>query len=146
MCMIVDIPAVHKIFPLPNPDFVPVHRHLMSGRARIVYGGKIRREYLRIEWFRRLLLRLDQQGSARRISDGDVDAATKEVRSLRICASNDCHIIALARVGRVRLLCTDDQRLMKDFKNKKLLDKPRGNIYRNDTHAYLLRKHCGDAC
>lgn len=142
MCIIVDIPVVHKIFPIPTEEFRPVHSHITNGRAKIVYGGKIRREYLRIDWFRRLLLRLDQQGCAQKIPDELVDAATRRVHSKRLCTSNDQHIIGLALIANVRLLCTDDNKLMNDFKNKRLLDQPRGKVYRNVRHTYLLRQHC----
>ena len=142
MCVIIDIPVVHRIFPSPHADFRPLHAYLTDGRARMVYGGKVRREYLRIEWFRRLLVRLDQQGSALRVADAPVDAASQKIRSKGLCKSNDHHVIALAQIGSVRLLCTDDNNLMCDFKNKELLDKPRGKVYRYARHVNLLREHC----
>ena len=143
MCLIIDIPVIHKVFPAPEADFKPLYNYVTSGRAKIVYGGKLRREYVRVEWFRRLLLRLDQQGSARRVPDAGVDAAAKKVYAGNLCTSNDHHIIGLAVVAAVRLLCTDDQKLIADFKSKKLLDNPRGKVYRYATHGYLLKQHCG---
>ncbi|MFZ3213208.1 MAG: right-handed parallel beta-helix repeat-containing protein [Terriglobales bacterium] len=92
-----------------------MHRALMDGRARMAYGGELTREYRKIEWFRRLLLRLDQQGSARQVADSDVDAETDRLRRGGACRSDDPHIIALARVGGIRLLCSEDHALGTDF-------------------------------
>lgn len=145
MCVIIDIPVVHRVFPTPEDDFRPLHAYLMDRRTQMVYGGKLRREYLRIEWFRRLLVRLDQQGSAWQVQDQEVDAATRRVHGRRLCLSNDHHIIALALVAQARLLCTDDNDLMDDFKNKILLNNPRGKVYRYASHRYLLRDHCNSS-
>jgi hypothetical protein len=142
MCLIIDANVVHKVFPEPHQDFEPVHRALVSRRARLAYGGELRREYVQIGWFRRLLLRLDQMGSARKVPDSPVDAETERLATGRLCRSDDPHVIALARVGRVRLLCSDDADLCLDFRDPALISGPRGNIYRRREHADLLRAHC----
>jgi hypothetical protein len=54
--------------------------------------------------------------------------------------SDDPHIIALAKVSGARLLCSKDQNLHTDFGNRVFIDKPRGNIYQNQSHAKLLKK------
>lgn len=59
------------------------------------------------------------------------------------CSSDDAHIIALARISGARVLCTDDPRLERDFKNRALVNSPRGHIYKNPSHSHLLRHQHG---
>ncbi|MDE0306934.1 MAG: hypothetical protein OXI87_18940 [Albidovulum sp.] len=46
------------------------------------------------------------------------------------CESNDQHVLALARISGARLLYTNDQKLMDDFKNTELVSTPKGKVYR----------------
>jgi len=63
----------------------------------------------------------------------DVDEMTNQLKSpLRgsgTCRSNDHHIVALAVVSGARLLYTNDRNLTDDFKDKRLIDNPRGKVY-----------------
>lgn len=142
MCLIIDTDTIHRVFPTPCNDYAPIFRALNEKRARLVYGGQLKRDYEKTH-FRRLLLRLDQQGSARQVPDAEVDAQAKQLVESKVCRSNDQHILALAIVGRVRLLCTMDNDLAADFRNPLILNAPRGNIYRRGADAgRLLRRHC----
>lgn len=143
MCLIVDANVVHKVFPSPENDFSFVHSAIIGGRARIVYGGKLTREYERLPAFRRYLLRLDQQGRARQVPSAEIEAETARLAKSGLCVSNDHHIIALAVVGRVRLLCSEDDDLETDFTNIALLRNPKGNVFKRAEHAHLIKKHCG---
>jgi hypothetical protein len=87
----------------------------------MAYGGYLTQEYEAAGSFFRLLLRLDQQGIARQVPDSDVEAETKRLRDENLCVSNDQHIVALARIGKIRLLCSEDQLLADDFKNPTLI-------------------------
>lgn len=142
MCLIIDANVVSLVFPAPSEDFRPVHEALISGKARFVYGGKLTQEYAAIRSFRRLLLLLDQRGSARQVADATVNAEAERLRARNLCRSDDQHIVALARVSGVRLLCSNDQDLSIDFKDATLLSRPPGSVYRRAEHAHLLRKHC----
>lgn len=142
MCLIIDANVVSLIFPNPSLDFLPVHRALVTGKARLVYGGQLTREYAAVKSFRRFLLLLDQRGSARQVPDTKVDEETERLRTAGVCKSNDHHVMALARVGGVRLLCSNDQDLSDDFKDVALLSRPPGSVYRRAEHAHLVRKHC----
>ena len=58
--------------------------------------------------------------------------------------SDDPHVRALARKTGVRLLYTNDLDLIADFKNKKLIDHPRGRVYSSVANAGPLDKAvCG---
>jgi hypothetical protein len=142
MCLIIDVNVVHKFFPKPSEDLMPIHKAIAEGGAKLVYGGELTREYRRMDAFRRFLLRLDQQGRARQVADSTVDAETKRLAEGGFCVSDDPHIIALALVGAVRLLCSEDEALAADFTNPALLRNPQGNVYKRAEHAPLLRKHC----
>lgn len=142
MCLILDVNVVHKVFPAPHDDFKPIHKALISGRARLVYGGELTREYERLA-FRRVLLRLDQRGAAKQFPDSAVDAEAERLRRGRLCKSNDTHILALAEVSGARLLCSEDVDLGDDFTNAAILSKPRGSVYKRVEHEHLIREHCG---
>ena len=45
-----------------------------------------------------------------------------------VCQSNDQHVIALAIVSGARLLYSNDRRLQRDFKDRRLIDPP-GKVY-----------------
>ena len=149
MCLIVDNSVRDRVFFKPEDrDFHDLHSCLIgNGRpvVKIVYGGELRREYLRRKDMMEQLAALDRKGQAKIISDADVDHETETVKATGLCRSNDEHVIALARVGRVRLLCAYDTDLKKDFKNKALIDEPRGKIYDRRSHDTLLREFCGQA-
>jgi hypothetical protein len=143
MCIIVDVNVAHKVF-LTNddPDLGYIRWAIDRRAARAVYGGELGREYRRNLSLSLKLLEYDREGKARKIDNALVDAETTVVRNLNLCKSNDEHIIALARVASVRLVCTDDEALHKDFRNVALLADPRGNVFRRASHKHLIKKHC----
>ena len=148
MCLIVDVNIAREVFGgSEEPEFFVIRQALYqkaSNSVKLVYGGHLRVEYLRVEAVRRALRVLDQAGRARQISDAVVDAEQKSVEQMSICVSNDTHIIALARTANVRLLCSHDQALHTDFTNKKLIDEPRGKVYQKAAHKHLIKKFCAE--
>jgi len=146
MCLIVDVNVAREVFSdTEEPDFAEIRKALFQSKpplVRIVYGGLLREEYLRIEQVRRALVILDRAGRARQVPDAEVGAETDLVEAIRLCVSNDTHIVALARVAGVRLLCSRDQALHTDFSNKKLIDKPRGKVYQSASHKHLIKRFC----
>jgi hypothetical protein len=141
MCLILDANIVHRVFPSPHDDFAPVYRALADGTARLVYGGKLTREYQETA-FRHVLRRLDQQGAARQFPDSQVDAEAERLAQGGQCKSDDPHILALAVVSKTRLLCSEDQLLADDFTNPAILSNPRGKVYKRAEHAHLIQEHC----
>ena len=71
--------------------------------------------------------------------DEKVDQEQRIVERNGGLRSDDPHIIALARVGNVRILCSFDEDLHVDFKKKQFVDLPRGRIYLGNVHDHLLR-------
>lgn len=144
MCLILDANIVHKVFPSPSDDFEPVLRALASGKAALVYGGELSREYQRTSGFLGFLRRLDQQGAAKQFPDTTVDRETEKIRRSGCCRSDDPHILALAVVSRARLLCSEDEALGEDFTDPSILARPRGHVYKRAEHSHLIREHCAD--
>lgn len=144
MCLIIDANFVHRVYPTPDPDGLPVQRSLTAGSARLVYGGsRLSQEYRNCSAeFRRWVVRLDQAGRARKVSDERVDQIEHELAQARACVSDDPHIIALAQVSGVRLLCSNDALLHVDFTNRDLINTPRGHVYQSAGHARLIDLHC----
>lgn len=147
MCVIIDANIASLVFRQPpDKDFAPVFHWLddVKKDGRVVYGGQLARELSAVEAARRYLLRLQQAGRARLIPDRDVGPEEKRVVQTGLCKSDDPHVIALARIGGARTLCSQDKRLQKDFRNRELIKNPRGCVYQRPEHACLLR-HTG-AC
>ena len=61
--------------------------------------------------------------------DTEVDERTRELQGGAVLRSNDPHVIALAQVSGSRLLYSRDGDLQKDFKDRSLIDSPRGSVY-----------------
>jgi hypothetical protein len=147
MCLIVDNNVVHRVLLNRNDeDFKHVHSSLFGDKkpmAVMVYGGtKLNKEYGGSEAVIEKLLELRRSGRARREDDALVDSEAKRVAASKLCSSDDEHLIALALVSKVRLLCSLDKPLARDFGNKALIDKPRGKVYKYATHKALLIQFC----
>ena len=66
---------------------------------------------------------------------------TAELRDSNACVSDDQHVIALAQVSGARLLFSNEPNLHRDFKSKRLIDKPRGKVYSNKESKDLSKAH-----
>lgn len=144
MCLIVDANVAVQVFASILPtDFTPIQKALSNGTAVGVYGGKLKDEYSALKRLRGIILALDRRGSLRKVPDAAVLAETKKVGNEGQRRSDDPHVIALARVSGVRLLCSHDHNLHADFTNPKIL-RPPGNVYQKPSHRHLIRKHCSD--
>ena len=142
MCLIVDIDIAREVlFPSGAHDFEPIRKGLENGRVRIVGGGQLSKEYAKDGSVLRLFNELLRSGRARLVDHDEVYRITKEVKNQGKCRSNDAHIIALAKVGGVRLMCSNDGDLRRDFVDADILG-PRGNLFSRKSHQHLLREHC----
>lgn len=146
MCLIVDVNVAPRILLTDNDrDFSYVHISLFGSKkpiATLAYGGKLLDEFSRNHQLTRKLAELDRAGRARIVEDHLIEEQLELIVQLGLCRSDDEHIIALARAGKVRLLCSFDKALHADFRNKALLDNPRGKVYQNRKHKRLLTEFC----
>jgi hypothetical protein len=143
MCSIIDANLFSALLRAEGNDEMGLFKKaLFQGKAYLVYGGHLRVEYQRLERYRSILVEMDRKGIAKKVDDAAVDQETTRVRALRVCVSDDEHVIALARISGARLLCSNDAGLRVDFRNQKLVNRPRGNVYNRKSHAALMRRHC----
>lgn len=142
MCVIVDANVACLVFTKsPDRDFLPVLQWIADPdkHGRLVYGGELARELLRVGTVARYLRELQRAGRAILIPDEKVRPEEKRVTDTGICRSDDPHVIALARASGARTLCSRDGDLHHDFKNPNLISSPRGSVYQTPQHAHLLR-------
>lgn len=129
MCVIVDTNVVAQMFgTAQTPGGIAFRERVESGLA-LVAGGELLRELDgngNFRDWRRIAARI---GVFQIVSENDVARRTEALRKEKRCESDDEHVIAVAQVGGARLLFTNDGALQKDFKNKALVDEPRGRIY-----------------
>ena len=138
MCIIIDANKM-GVFLTDPPDqnAAPIHKWLRKKEGKIVYstGGRFAAE---IGGHARERLRVYAQSgqaihiSAWRFQDKQSSLAKGDIKS------DDTHVLALAQESGARLLYTDDTALMRDFKDKRFIDEPRGRVYRDQTHVRLL--------
>ena len=127
MCAILDANVAHEVFGGDRPEAGgKFFDWISSGTGRLVVGGRLLAELdqtVARTWLREAF----RAGRIRREDDNEVEIAEHSLRG--ICRSNDPHIIALGQVSGARLLYSNDRELQTDFKNKSLIDQPRGKIY-----------------
>jgi hypothetical protein len=138
MCMIVDANLCSVVFKkTTNLTHQKLRQIIFDNKLTLIHGGQLSKEYEKAGVLP-IIAMLSQSGRAIRIADTLIDAEL--AHATQHCTSNDTHVIALARADRKRghVLCTDDQALQTDFKNKALIDKPRGTIYSPTRHKSSL--------
>lgn len=142
MCVIVDANVAALVFsPEPTEDYAPLRRWLDEPRkdGRLVFGGKLSREFEKLGGARRYLRSLTQAGRALFFPDDRLDREQEQLARSGLLRSDDPHVLALARISGARTLCTNDEQLSEDFRDADLIAKPRGKVYKRAEHAHLLR-------
>lgn len=140
MCVIIDVNFFSDMMARQDEeDFATVIQWLETGGGAISVGGKLKRELMKVTSVRRYVERLSEAGRAYLAGDPEVDA--EELAIDAHCSSDDPHVVALARVGGARTLCSFDRTLHQDFRSPSLIRNPRGAIYQRRSHRHVLR-HC----
>ncbi len=131
MCAIIDANVMYEVFGNEHHEAgLQFRRWIYSGRGRLVVGGRLTTELSRASVkFRHWISAAQFQGMISRKSDDIVNQRELDLTDEGRCQSDDPHIIALAQVSGVRLLYFNDKALQQDFKNKDLINSPRGKIY-----------------
>ncbi len=137
--MIVDANRLSLVFSTPRSrDHALLLDWITDKGGALVYGGTTYlAELCKVATAHRMIAQLLKAGRAFRAPDKLVDDESRIVAPR--CTSNDAHIIALARVTSTRVLCSDDQALVADFKNHELVPPPKGAVFKDATHAHLLQ-------
>ena len=139
MCIIIDANKLGTFLAEPvSPDAAPVHRWLDRG-GTLVYSteGKFSAEIG--EKAKRKLAVYVQDGTAKLVPWERLDDDLKAIRRLDI-RSDDPHVLALARASGARLLYTADQALINDFTDHRIVNEPRGKVYKRAANAALLTR------
>ena len=149
MCAIVDANVAHEVFGASQqPAGKEFFDWVNKGIGRLIVGGDLLNELSNScpgfrDWARGAQL----AGRLRNINESNVGERAEEIKNKSMCRSNDPHILALAQVSGARLLYSNDLDLQSDFKNKKLIDNPRGSLYStriskdfSKAHKKLLRR------
>lgn len=135
MCIVVDANQAALFFARDSAAHEPVWAWLAADGC-LVFGGRLAEELLQIAVARRVLLELVRAGRAVRADKEAVDAREAQIVRAQTCTSDDPHVIALCMVSGARTVCTLDGALSTDV--RVLLRKPKGRVYRNETHGHLL--------
>lgn len=139
MCLIIDA-NIRDLFFDRDDRFSAIWEWIDSGKGRLVFGGKQLTEMAGNYQVRRIIYRLEQAGQAIIRDAKLIDSEAEGIRDA--CRSNDAHVVALARVSGARTLVSNDDELGNDFKDKKLVDRPRGKVFRGDTLKPYARRDC----
>ena len=129
MCAIIDTNVGHEVFgnnQSPAGKFF-LNWLLNKGGAKLAVGGKLWAELNSYRKFQPLFADLLRRSKVVKCDDDSVNAEAALIDD--VCRSNDSHVIALARVSGARLLYSNDLNLHKDFKNPRIINKPKGRIY-----------------
>ena len=143
MCAIVDANVVSEVFGSNPPSAgEKFFDWLNQGSGRLIVGGKLLEELEQGSAdFRRWGREAQLAGKMRIVNKSEVDARTEQLQSETVIRSNDSHVIALAQVSGARLLYSNDGNLQQDFKNKSLIDDPRGKVYSTSGDGSFLPRH-----
>ena len=132
MCAILDTNVKGELAAPSGQAGAAFYEWLVAGQGKIVVGGTKMRTELYVQPIKRdsgLIKELRRAGAIVEADDAAVDSASEILRRRGSCRSDDHHIIALAQISGARLLYTNEPKLHADFKNKGLIDDPRGKIY-----------------
>lgn len=137
MCAILDANTFHKFKDPSDEDMKPVWKWLESKNGKIVYANT---EKFEQEWYRGgmdpIRDQLMRSGQLKLVSQ---DIQEKESELNDTIRSDDPHIIALAVIGEVKVLISEDRKLIQDFKEYV----SQGKVYKTKGHKHLLTK---DTC
>ena len=145
MCAIVDADIAHQVFGSDRPEAgAKFFQWINTGNGRLVVGGKLLEELDKAsKGFRQWAKDAQIAGRMKRENESRVNARVEKLRSERVYTSDDPHTVALAQVSGARLLYSNDKKLQRDFKNRNLIDNPRGSIYTTNKYICFHRSHKG---
>ncbi len=143
MCGIIDANVAHEVFGhSPSEAGAAFLDRLQSGGGRLVSGGRQLRELEQSnkgyrEWARVAI----SSGVLFILNEQAVKQKERRLSESESLVSDDPHVLALAQLSGARLLYSNDKALQQDFKNKNLIDQPRGKIYTTRESKGLTRTH-----
>ncbi|MDH3031054.1 hypothetical protein [Methylobacterium fujisawaense] len=136
--IIVDTNSIHKLF--QETGVGATIWELIKNRAIQVPGGgtKYKDEVVRSP-LREVFQELLRSGIIKLYSDEDIDTLEAQYKLNPDLKSDDQHVIAIAYRSGCRVLFSADKALSDDFKNHKILPKPRGKVLCNKYYAKIVQ-------
>jgi len=136
--IIVDTNSIHKLF--QETGVGAVIWDLIKNRSIQVPGGgtKYKDEVVRSP-LREVFQELLRSGIIKLYSDEEIDALEAQYKLNTELKSDDQHVIAIAYRSGCRVLFSADKALSDDFKNHKILPKPRGKVLYNKYYAKIVQ-------
>ena len=152
MCAILDTDVAHEVFGSDRPEAgKKFFDWINKGNGRLAIGGRLRAELNNISAFRTWARRAASYGRLIDTNDDTVNKRAEEIMAAHHFRSDDPHTLALAKISGARLLYSNDGDLRIDFRNRTLIDNPRGRLYSTkkykdfrDSHRMLLARN--DLC
>lgn len=151
MCVLVDANCISKVFDKSNKcygDFEPVHKWIINGGGKMVYGGtKYLSEIRKMPKYLNLVKELRTSGKALTVSKDEVDRIWNLIKE-EGSQYDDYHLVAIVRVSGVNVVCSNDEGAHECVKDKRLYNSPsdRPSIYQNATHKHLISKENITGC
>lgn len=153
MLIIVDTSVFHKVFnsqSLHFPEYKSVNRCITQCKGVMIYGGKTflkeYKDFLRDRdgnKYNRLFIELRNTKKLIELPKDKVNEVEAElylIEEKKKNGFNDAHLIACCRVGKCKLICTDDSTSDTYIRDIRFYPKStmRPSIYRNAKHKHLL--------
>ena len=150
MCVraIIDTNMFGELF---SDQVRPLRKWIERKDGILVYpdGGQYNEELNRSRKILELFRTYRQNGFARLIRQGRVEVEDEHV-DIHTLRSDDLHIVTLARASNALVLCTNDEHLKEDFKNRDLLPHVGGearavyplNAQPTDQRDFVDRRKC----
>jgi hypothetical protein len=143
VCIIIDANVSHTVFSdQPSVAGLMVREWIANGSGQLVFGGKNAEELFKTRNAKAWILQAWRGGRAKLIRPERIDAELSAIANLQI-TSDDAHVLALARASGARSLFSEDNELIRDFKDREIIT-PRGRVFRRVEHrlTVLGRNSC----
>ena len=141
MCLVVDTNCMASVFRTQSQEheeFKDVRRWIVDGKGKLIIGGT---NYLKeINSYLGIIAELSRNNKIVRIDDSAVDKENEKLKSVFDHKDyDDPHVIALLSVSKCKIICSNDKRAHKYFKNRDLyLNKKVPAIYSSSRNKKLL--------
>ena len=130
MCGVVDNDVAFEVFGDRRTGAGKGFRDwIESRRGSLAVGGDLLDELATNGKFREWYARNIQSGLILQIGRDRIAPVQRRLEREDRCKSNDTHVLALAIASGSRLLYTNDNLLMDDFRNRNVVPGPPGKIY-----------------